>query len=231
MLQDLGRVLEQFDDRHLWWVVLKSALASLGLLAVLVAALAWLTQALVATGIGWLDPLLPWLTGAGGLVAAVFLLPVATMSVMGLFADEVAAAVEDRNYPDWPPASPQGVLEALGQAMRLLVAAALLNLVALPLYLLLPGANLVIFLVLNGYLLGREYFETVAQRRLAARDVSRVRRRHRGRIFLAGVAVAGLALVPIVNLLVPVVGTALMVHRCAGLPEIVGGAGPTRRKM
>ncbi len=231
MLQDLGRVLEQVDDPRLWRVVLKSALASLGLLAVLVAALAWLTRALVATGIAWLDPLVPWLTAAGGLIAGLLLLPVATMSVMGLFADEVAAAVEARNYPDWPPAAPQGLFEALGQALRLLVATVLLNILALPLYLLLPGANLVIFLVLNGYLLGREYFETVAQRRLSAGEVRRVRRRHRGRIFLAGVAVAGLALVPIANLLVPVAGTALMVHRCARLPEIVGGARPTRRKV
>jgi CysZ protein len=47
--------------------------------------------------------------------------------------------------------------------LRLTVLTLLLNLLALPVYLLLPGINLFLFLALNGYLLGREYFEVVAQ--------------------------------------------------------------------
>ena len=231
LLRDIARVVDQFDDRRFWWVLGKAVVATVVLLVLMVAALAVLVDVLVATGIAWLDPVLPWLTGAGGLVAALFLMPVATMSVLGLFVDEVAAAVEDRYYPDLAAAAPAGPLAQLGQALRLLAATVALNLVALPLYLLLPGANVVIFLSLNGYLLGREYFEAVALRRLRPREVTAVRRRHRGRVFGAGVAAAGLALVPLANLLVPVAGTALMVHRCASLPEIAGAGRTERRKV
>jgi len=41
---------------------------------------------------------------------------------------------------------------------------------ALPLYIFVPGVNLVLFYGLNGYLLGREYFAMVAMRRLDPRE-------------------------------------------------------------
>jgi CysZ protein len=41
-----------------------------------------------------------------------------------------------------------------------------LNLLALPIYALIPLLNVVLFLGLNGYLFGREYFELIALRRL-----------------------------------------------------------------
>lgn len=219
MLRDIERVLVQFRDPVLWRVVLKGVLATVVLLVATVAALAVVVDVLVATGVGWLDPVLPWLTGLGGVVAAVFLLPVVVVAVLGLFVDEVAARVEAVNYPEMAPARPAGLVTGVLLTLKLLGMTLALNLLALPFYLLLPGANLVIFLLLNGYLLSREYVEAVAQRRLRPAQIDRLRRAHRGRFFPAGVVLAGLALVPIANLLLPVAGTALMVHRLARLPE------------
>ena len=51
-----------------------------------------------------------------------------------------------------------------------------------------PGANCPVYLALNGYLLGREYFELVAARRLPLGELAQLRRRLRGRLWLAGVA-------------------------------------------
>jgi uncharacterized protein involved in cysteine biosynthesis len=220
MLRDIERVIVQFRDPVLWRVVLKGVAATLVLLALTVAGLAVLVDVLIATGIGWLDPVLPWLTGLGGVVAAIFLLPVVTVSVLGLFVDEVAARVEAVHYPELPPARPASVLTGLLLTFKLLAVTLGLNLLALPLYLLLPGANLLIFLALNGYLLSREYVEAVAQRRFRPDEIQRLRRAHRGRFLAAGVVLAGLALVPIANLLLPVAGTALMVHRFRRLPEV-----------
>ena len=217
MLRDIERVIVQFRDPVLWRIVVKGIAATLVLLLATVAALAVLVDVLVATGIGWLDPVLPWLTGLGGVVAALFLLPVVTVSVLGLFVDEVAARVEAVNYPAAPAAKPASLLTGLLLTLKLLGMTLALNLLALPLYLFLPGANLIIFLSLNGYLLSREYVEAVAQRRLAPKAIDRLRRAHRGRFLAAGVVLAGLALVPVANLLLPVAGTALMVHRLMGL--------------
>jgi uncharacterized protein involved in cysteine biosynthesis len=217
MLRDIERVIVQFRDPVLWRIVVKGIAATLVLLLATVAALAVVVDLLVATGIGWLDPVLPWLTGLGGVVAALFLLPVVTVSVLGLFVDEVAARVEAVNYPAASPAKPASLLTGLVLTLKLLGMTLALNLLALPLYLFLPGANLIIFLSLNGYLLSREYVEAVAQRRLAPKEIDRLRRAHRGRFLAAGVVLAGLALVPVANLLLPVAGTALMVHRLMGL--------------
>jgi uncharacterized protein involved in cysteine biosynthesis len=223
MLRDIERVVVQFRDPVLWRIVLKGIAATLVLLVATIAVLAVLVDVLVATGIGWLDPVLPWLTGLGGVVAAFFLLPVVTVSVLGLFVDEVAVRVEQVNYPDVPPGRSASLLTGLLLTLKLLGLTLGLNLLALPFYLFLPGANLLIFLGLNGYLLSREYVEAVAQRRMAPKEIDRLRREHRGRFLAAGVALAGLALVPFANLLLPVAGTALMVHRFMGLRGQVPG--------
>src|SRR3546814_18267334 len=64
----------------------------------------------------------------------------------------------------------------------------ILNLLVLPLYLVLiwiPPLNLLLFYLLNGYLLGREYFEMVAVRRLDLAAAKRLRRAFRGQVILA----------------------------------------------
>jgi CysZ protein len=86
-----------------------------------------------------------------------------------------------------------------------------LNILALPLYFV-PIINVFVFYLLNGYLLGREYFELVAARRFDAAGTRRLRRKFRGRVMLAGVVIAFLLTVPIVNLVTPVVATGFMLH-------------------
>ena len=87
-----------------------------------------------------------------------------------------------------------------------------LNLFALPVYIFAPGLNLFVFYGLNGYLLGREYFELVALRHLDAAAAVELRKRHRWRLFVAGVVMTFLFTVPIVNLVTPLIATAAMVH-------------------
>lgn len=214
-MQDLLRAFGQLSDPRVTRVLAKAIAATVALLVALVAVAAAATHWLVSTGVGWLDPLLPWFSGVGALVVAVLLTPLAAISVLGLFVDEVAAAVEAVHYPDWPPARGVGIASGFLQAARLLGLAAILNLLALPFYLFLPAANLAIYLLLNGYLLGNEYFATVAQRREPGGALRQLRRGHRFGITVAGMVLASLALVPFVNLTVPVVGTAFMVHRYA----------------
>ena len=75
-----------------------------------------------------------------------------------------------------------------------------------------PPLNLFVFYGLNGYLLGREYFELVAVRRFDVTVVGRLRRRYRGKVFMAGVVIAFLLSLPLINIVMPVVATAFMVH-------------------
>ena len=101
-----------------------------------------------------------------------------------------------------------------------------INLAALPLYLLLlfvPPLNFFLYYGINGYLLGREYFELVAVRRLESRAAKDMRRRFRGTVFLAGVIIAFFLSIPIVNLIAPVIATAFLVHLYQGLQRRAAG--------
>jgi uncharacterized protein involved in cysteine biosynthesis len=76
-----------------------------------------------------------------------------------------------------------------------------------------------VFYGVNGYLLGREYFELVAMRRAPSAEASALRRRHRLQAFATGLVIAALLTVPFINLLAPLLGTAAMVHVFEGLRE------------
>jgi uncharacterized protein involved in cysteine biosynthesis len=102
-------------------------------------------------------------------------------------------------------------------SLRLMLLTLALNLLALPIYVLVPGINVFVFFGLNGYLFGREYFEVVALRRLDGDAAKAMRRRFGGRVFLGGVIITGLFALPFVNLAAPVIATAFMVHLFEGL--------------
>jgi uncharacterized protein involved in cysteine biosynthesis len=228
MFSALAKAFGQLSDPAFRRVLLRSVLAALVVfIAVWVAAwigLSWLGEALsgwVAAqepGGFWVE-VVEWVFGAAGvvgvLIASFFLFPGVMLVALTLMLDDIAEAVERRHYPDLPPARAQPIAEAVTTALAFAAVMLLLNLIALPFYLLLlfvPPLNLFVFYLLNGYLLGREYFELVAARRFDADGVRRLRRRYKGRVMLAGVVIAFLVTVPIVNLVTPVVATGFMLH-------------------
>jgi len=172
---------------------------------------------------GWRP--LNWLVDIfGALAVAVLswlLFPAVVTMVIGLFLERIAASVEALDYPGRGPPRRASFGETIAATLRLMALTILVNLLALPLYVLLPGLNFFVFLGLNGYLFGREYFEVVALRRFDPAAVRALRRRRAGRIFLAGVMIAGLFAVPFVDLVAPVIATAFMVHLLEGLPPAV----------
>jgi uncharacterized protein involved in cysteine biosynthesis len=127
--------------------------------------------------------------------------------------------VERRYYADLPPPRPQGAADQIRIGVSFLLATIALNLLALPVYWI-WGANIPIFLLVNGYLLGREYFELVAIRRVDRRMLAALRRQHRFELLLAGAAIAALSSIPLANLVTPVVATAFMLHIFQALPEV-----------
>lgn len=158
------------------------------------------------------------LTGGIAIVALIWLLfPAVVTIVISCFLDRVAAAVEARDYPGKGPPRPAAIGEAAAATLRLMALTILLNVLAMPVYALAPGVNFFVFLGLNGYLLGRAYFEVIALRRLDPMAARALRRRFAGRVFLGGLAIAGLFTLPLVSLVAPVIATALMVHPFEGL--------------
>jgi CysZ protein len=85
------------------------------------------------------------------------------------------------------------------------------NIVAL-LMLLIPGVNIIAFFVVNGYLLGREFFEFAAMRFRPEMEAKALRSKHATTVFLGGLVIAAFMAIPILNLLTPLFAAAMMVH-------------------
>jgi CysZ protein len=192
-------------------VLLKSLALTIVLLVALWLGLEWLVAHFVTTPWSWLDTVLDVLTGIGLVVALAFLVaPVAALFV-GLFLDDIAETVERMHYPADPPGQPLPLARSLLTSVKFLGVVLIVNALALPLVLVL-GFGVIVFLVANAYLLGREYFELAALRRHDEATVRRLRARNSGRIFAAGLLIAAFLAIPIVNLLGPLFATAFMVH-------------------
>jgi len=196
----------------------------LGLTVALLVAATWLFM----LAIRWLLPdtlSLPWIGPVGGidtalswgavplmLVLSVFLMVPVASAFTGLFLDDVAAAVEARHYPALPPAPSLPWSTQVADAAAFLGLLVAVNAVALVVYLISGPFAPLVFWGVNGVLLGREYIQVAAMRRLGRQGARDLRRRHPGTIWLAGVLMAVPLTVPVVNLLVPVLGAATFTH-------------------
>jgi len=210
--------VRQLGDPKIVLVFLKSLAVTLVLLALFGAGLWYGAQRLVlwlgagtATGgaIGVVTMLL-WLG------AALLLFRVIAVAVVGLFADDVVAAVEARHYPEALAEArdvPFGrsLAMGLGSIGRLV----LINLAVSPLYLvlLITGVGTaVLFFIVNGWLLGQDLGEMVAARHIPRDGMKSWRGSTSPQRFALGLVGTGLFLVPILNLVAPVLGAAMATH-------------------
>ena len=160
---------------------------------------------------GWLGVAAAILAGLGLALVLALLVAPATALVAGLFLDEIAETVERSDYPADPPGRSVPTLQAAWLAVKFFGVVVLGNVIAL-LLLLLPGVNFIAFFIVNGYLLGREFFEFAAMRFRPEAEAKALRRRHAGTVFLAGLVIAGFLAIPLLNLATPLFAAAMMVH-------------------
>jgi CysZ protein len=196
---------------------------TLGLtLLALVALWFGLTSLVEWLALPWLHALLPgmpsWAGWLGGIIAAIalafgmaLLIAPVTAIVAGLFLDDMAEVVERIDYPGDPTGRAMPALRSLVLSARFLGVVILGNIVAL-LLLLVPGVNIAAFFIVNGYLLGREFFEFAAMRFRPEEEARALRRHYAGTVFLAGLVISAFLAVPLLNLVTPLFAAAMMVH-------------------
>lgn len=146
------------------------------------------------------------------IIAAWFWWRVVAIAVLQLFADRVVIAVERKHYPQAAASAvdlPLG--PSLAMALRSLGRALLYNALALPfaLVLLFTGVGApMLFLAVNAVLVGRDLSEMVAARHpgTGATGNSRINR------FVLGLIANLLLLVPLVNLVAPIIAAAMATH-------------------
>lgn len=220
VFSDIEKALSQLSDPKFQKVLWRS---------VFIAAALLLVPFLGITGLlDWMLPdtvTLPWLGELsihGGLLSlaglvTVFVLsflmfPVATL-IIGLFLEEISDAVEARYYPNLPAVKRLNIIPVMIDAFQFIGIMVLANIAALLAYVIVPVFAIFIFWALNGYLMGREYFQLVAARRIGMKQAKRLRKKYFSQIWVAGILVAIPLSIPVVNIIVPILGIAVFTHQ------------------
>ena len=211
LFSPLFRALAQLEDRVFVGVLLRSlAWSAACFLTLDLAAYAWVHRVLHLHGAyAWAADLLS--TVGASLLALWLFVPVAAV-IATLYIERIAAAVERRYYPGLPPPIGAPILHQLWDGLALGLRILLLNCLALALALALPGIGLVLGWAIAAFAIGRGLFVAVAMRRMPRSAAAALYRRVRPAVLAQGAALALAAFVPLLNLLIPVIGTAAMVH-------------------
>ncbi len=193
-----------------------SVLLALGVLTLFVIAIGfafdWWSGHLAST---LLAPWLGWMGALGAFFVAWLLFPGIMPIFVNFFDNRIASLIERHEYAA-TPARENPFWPELWHDVRFSLLAIFLNIAILPLYLL-PVLNLFIFYLLNGYLLGREFFIMVARRHMPIEQAVALRKTHGRMVTLSGMMLALLATLPFINLFAPFWGIALMTHLYHGV--------------
>lgn len=227
ILTSFFRALNQIGDRRFRRVLMLGIALTFALLVGAYAGLLWLVDLLagpdayfdVLGDVEWVHDLLSVSSLIFMLVLSIFLMVPVASAITSMFLDDVAQAVEDRHYPGLPPMPRVSVFDGLRDTLNFLGVIVAANLLALILYALVPPAIPFIFFGMNGYLLGREYFMLAAMRRLGREGARALRQRHTGTIWIAGTLMALPLVVPVLNLVIPILGAATFTHIFHGLKD------------
>ena len=231
ILSDFLKSVAQFDDpkfRRVLW-------RGMGLTIVLLIAACLLvnfginqllSSAWAANLIGnqsWLGALI----NVGGVLftiaLSIWLMVPVTSAIIALFLDEVAQAVEARHYPHLPKQTATKLQDQILVGIRFLGILLLANIGALILSMIVPLLAPFVFWATNGYLMGREYFQMAAMRRMPRAQAQELFQRHQGSIWTAGILMAIPMSIPLEGLFIPTLGAATFTHQYERLRALPSG--------
>lgn len=231
ILSDFLKSVAQFDDpkfRRVLWrgMGLTIALLIAACLLVNFGINQLLSSAWAANLIGdqsWLGALI----NIGGVLftiaLSIWLMVPVTSAIIALFLDEVAQAVEARHYPHLPKQTATKLQDQILVGIRFFGILLLANIGALILSMIVPLLAPFVFWATNGYLMGREYFQMAAMRRMPRAQAQELFQRHQGSIWTAGILMAIPMSIPLVGLFIPILGAATFTHQFERLRALPSG--------
>lgn len=218
---DFLKAVGQLPDPRFRRVLGLGIMLTIALLVGAYALILWFIEATTSEGIEipgvdgpvtWVGDLLGWGSLGIMIILSMFLMVPVASAITSLFLDDVAQAVEDRHYQHLAPVPRVPFFEGLKDTVNFLGVLIGANILAIFAYIMLSFLAPFIFYTMNGYLLGREYFQIAAMRRLGRAGAKDLRKEHTGQIWLAGCLMAVPLSIPLINLVVPILGAATFTH-------------------
>jgi CysZ protein len=186
------------------------ALLALIVVVGIVVAITWAAAHWIQVQAGWLDATLTWLVGLVTGVGGWFMLPALTVLIGGIFQEKVIQRVERRYYPEFSASGGAGFWPDLLYDLKFTLKALFLNLLVLPLHFF--GIGFLVSIALNTYLLGHEFFESVAGHHYGKPKARQLSKQHPRSVYVGGLVITLVSLTPLLNLFVPVIAVVWMVH-------------------
>ncbi|WP_375622029.1 MULTISPECIES: sulfate transporter family protein [unclassified Bartonella] len=173
----------------------------------------WIAQFLpgLPSWAGWIGFSMLIIFNLGLALLLAFLIAPITAMIGGFFIDSAAEIIEKEDYPNEPIGQALSFKRSLIISFKFVILSLLGNGIAFILFFI-PGVNLIAFYVINGYLLGHEYFLFAAYRFRTEQNARAFLHTHYTTVFGAGLLIALFVSIPILNLATPLFAAAFMTY-------------------
>lgn len=204
------KTLQSFFKAKLLLIILLSVIWAIVVVASAVGIITFTTANLIDIKIGWLDKIVNILIGLLTSVGGWFILPAIIPFIAGIFQEKVIYRVEVVYYPHKVRKMEPRFWPDFIHDLRFLAWALFLNILILPLQLL--GIGFILSIILNTYLLGREFFESSAGYHLGKPAAKTLGSKNKLDVYVGGLVLTLLSLIPILNIFIPIFAIVWMVH-------------------
>jgi CysZ protein len=196
------------------------ALLAVLVVITLIVLITWGTSYLIEFETGWLNTVITSLVGVLSSIAGWFMLPSLTILIGGMFQETVIHRVEKSYYPDAMRKESPKFWPDFFHDVRFTIKSVLLNILIFPTYFFAIG--FIISILLNTYLLGREFFETAAGHHVGKAQANKILKQTKPTVYGSGLVITLMNLIPILNIFVPIIGMVWMVHVYHSIQNKVG---------
>lgn len=199
------------DPKFIWIVVKSSILTALVFLGISV---------LFGWGLGnfwsWVGlPFMSFVVTIGGFftfLAGIWVFgPAVIITINSIFLSDIIRAVEKKYYPNDLHGKEPTFFDDFSTTFNLVCVQIILNICIVP-FLFFPPVYFILYWFINAYLFGREYFELVFSRFLKKKERHRLKTNYKIHLYFHGLITAILFTLPLINIFVPLISTASMLH-------------------
>ncbi len=203
-------------------ISLMFACASLAvvIMVLLIVFISWGISYLVEFDIQWQNTIITSLTGVVSSIAGWFMLPALTILIGGMFQETVIHRVEKSYYPNAMRKETPKFWPDFFHDVRFTIKSVLLNILILPTYFFAIG--FILSILLNTYLLSREFFETAAGHHVGKAQANIILKQTKPTVYSSGLVITLMNLIPILNIFIPIIGMVWMVHVYHSIQNKVG---------
>jgi len=199
------------QNRRLQWLLMVSVVLTFFIVTAVVVSAVWALQNTEFFKTGWLEGVADVIGGFAALLVGLILVPALMPLIAGLMEEPILKALEAQMPEKQIPQGKQPFWGNIIEDLRFIAVVIVLNTLALPLYFI-PVLNFAVYYVLNGYLLGREFFTTVDGYYNGKKNAQKKFKAHQTKVFIYGVLLAFVAIIPLVGLFLPVFAITLMFY-------------------